>query len=146
MKKQHALIVVVLIVIVLLISSGAQSSKVASSIELNLVRSVLKNVDDDAGRWQHSGGKAYQDGKHAANYASVKRVTFDATSGQNTAMLTITLFFIGQQPPQSITLQGTHDFNSGKQIGSVSAASTDYADYIGGSFTTENKTIRISQP
>ena len=147
MKTKRALIAVSLISIVLLIISGVQCSKVAEdALEFTLDRAVLKNVEDDAGRWQHSGGKAIQDGKHTANYVSVKRVTFDTTSQQNTAMLTITLFFLGEQPPQSITLQGTHDFSSGKQIGSVSAASTEYADYIGGSFTTDKKTIRISKP
>jgi hypothetical protein len=144
MKTKHALIVVSLISIVLLISSEVLCSKVADdALELTLDREVLKNVDDDAGRWQYSGGKAIHDGKHTANYASVKRVIFNATSQQNTAMLTITLFFIGEKPPQFITLQGTHDFSSGKQIGSVSAASSDYAGYIGSSFTADKKTIRI---
>ena len=129
------------------LGSGRQPSKVAEdALEFTLDRSVLKNVDDDAGRWQYSGGKANQKGKHTADYVSFKRVTFHAAPQQNTAMLTITMFFIGELPPQFITLQGTHDFNTGKQIGSVSSASIDYAAYIGGSFTTDKKTIRISKP
>jgi hypothetical protein len=101
---------------------------------LTLKREVLENVDDSAGRWQFTGGKVYQGKEHVAYYAGTKRVIFGATDPQNTASLTITIFFIGEKPPQNITLQGTHDFNSGDQIGSVSAASSKYAAVIGAQF------------
>ena len=39
-------------------------------------------------------------------------------------MLTATLFFeTGSNPPQTITLQGAHDFDNGGYTGSVSATS-----------------------
>jgi hypothetical protein len=78
----------------------------------------------------------FQENKHIANYASTKRVVIQGTEAQNTAMLTLTLFFIGQpqQPTENMTLQGSHDFSSGDEIGSVSAASTAFAPYIGSLF------------
>ena len=111
---------------------------------LELERGSLKNVDDDAGRWQFMGGKVTQNGEHVANYASTKRVVNEGTEEQNTAMLTITIFFLGDKPPQNITLQGAHDFDSGDEIGSVSAASGQYSAYIGKPFTCEKEKLTIN--
>jgi hypothetical protein len=107
-----------------------------------LVRQCLNNVDDDAGRWQVEGGTVLQDKNHVANYSSVKRVSC-GTQEQNTAMVWITLFFIGAKPPENITLHGAHDFNSGGQIGSVSAASTAFAPHIGKQFKRVVDTLTI---
>jgi hypothetical protein len=109
----------------------------APTLELELARLSLKNVDDDAGRWQFEGGKVLQKGEHVANYASTKRVVNQGTEEQNTAMLTVTIFFLGNKPPENITLQGAHDFNSGDQTGSVSAASKAYLPYVGKSFVSK---------
>jgi hypothetical protein len=90
------------------------SDSQAQSLTLTLERLSLDNVDDPAGRWQHEGGQVRcANGTHIANYAAYRRVTFSGTSPQNTAMLTLTLFFLGANPPENITLQGAHDFNSG---------------------------------
>ena len=99
------------------------------SLTYTLVRECLNNVDDIAGRWQIEGGKVMQRQKHVANYSSVKRVSC-GTQEQNTAMLWITLFFLGKKPPENMTLHGAHDFNSGGEIGSVSAASSAFAPQI----------------
>ena len=106
------------------------------ALELELKPHRLENVDDKAGLWQFEGGRVFQKGKHVANYATVRRVVKKGTQEQNTAMLTTTLFFVGKQPPENITLQGTHDYNSGDQTGSVSAASGQYVAYIGKTFST----------
>jgi hypothetical protein len=107
-----------------------------------LVRKCLNNVDDVAGRWQVEGGTVLQKRKHVANYSSVKRVNC-GTHEQNTAMVWITLFFLGAKPPENITLHGAHDFNSGGQIGSVSAASTTFAPHIGKQFKRVVNTLTI---
>jgi hypothetical protein len=103
------------------------------SLNLTLVRECLNNVEDVAGRWQIEGGRVMQGKQHVANYSSVKRVSC-ATQEQNTAMLWITLFFLKGKPPENITLHGAHDFNSGSEIGSVSAASLAFASHIGKQF------------
>ena len=114
-----------------------------AALALNLVRDCLNNVEDNAGRWQIEGGKAFQGRQHVANYSSVKRVSC-GTQEQNTAMLWITLFFLKGKPPQNITLHGAHDFNSGGEIGSVSAASSSFASRIGKQFTRVVNTLTIS--
>jgi len=114
------------------------------ALTLKLKRDVLHNVDDVAGRWQFEGGKVYtQKEVQVAWYASSKRVVFGATEAQNTAMLTVTLFFLSNKPPENITLQGAHDFNSGNEIGSVSAASTAYQAHIGKQFSRTGDVITI---
>ncbi|HEX5014798.1 MAG TPA: hypothetical protein VFV72_11650 [Candidatus Limnocylindrales bacterium] len=120
----------------------------AVSMSLVLSRNTLTNVDDAAGRWQHEGGIARRGSTDVAHYATVRRVTTGGTDAQNTAMLTTTLFFIGKKPPENITLQGAHDFNSGNQVGSVSAASGAYSQYRGGTFTYNGSTstLKVSTP
>jgi hypothetical protein len=117
----------------------------APTMSLTLNQLSLTNVDDAAGRWQFEGGEVFQENRHIANYASTKRVVIQGTEAQNTAMLTMTLFFIGQpqQPTENITLQGNHDFGSGEEIGSVSAASSAFASYIGKQFKRSGTALLI---
>ena len=103
------------------------------SLTYVLVRECLNNVEDNAGRWQIEGGRVLERDKHVANYSSVKRVSC-GTQEQNTAQLWLTLFFLKEKPPQNMTLHGAHDFNSGGEIGSVSAASATFATRIGKQF------------
>lgn len=110
-----------------------------------LVRECLNNVEDVAGRWQIEAGTVVQGKarKHVANYSSVKRVSC-GTQEQNTAMLWLTLFFLKGRPPENMTLHGAHDFNSGGEIGSVSAASSAFAARIGKQFKRVVNTLTIS--
>lgn len=113
------------------------------ALVLELKRLALTNVDDPAGRWQFEGGQVFQKTEHVANYESVKRVTFHGTdqNGQNTASVATTLFFLGAtNPPHNITLEGAHDFSSGNETGSVSAASPPYAVHIGKTYTRNGAT------
>jgi len=113
------------------------------ALKYTLVRECLNNVDDIAGRWQIEGGKVMQGEKHVANYSSVKRVSC-GTHEQNTAMLWLTLFFLKGKPPENMTLHGAHDFNSGGEIGSVSAASSAFATHIGKQFKRVVNTLTIA--
>jgi hypothetical protein len=113
------------------------------SLSYTLVQECLNNVSDLAGLWQVEGGKVFENEKQVANYSSIKRVSC-GTQEQNTAMLWVTLFFLGEEPPQNITLHGAHDFNSGGEIGSVSAASTAFGLYIGKQFKRIVNTLTIA--
>jgi hypothetical protein len=113
------------------------------ALTLSLHRDTLTNVDDAAGRWQYEGGTVLDRGKQVAHYASTKRVVFQTTDAQNTAMLTVELFFTGKKPPESITLQGAHDFNSGNETGSVSAASDSFKKHIGKEFKRNGDVLTI---
>lgn len=114
------------------------------ALKYTLVQECLDNVEDNAGRWQIEGGKVMQRDRHVANYSSVKRVSC-GTHEQNTAMLWLTLFFLkgNRTPPENMTLHGAHDFNSGGQIGSVSAASSAFASRIGKRFKRVVDTLII---
>ena len=58
-------------------------------------------------------------------------------------MLWMTILIGGANPPENITLLGTHDFDTGGQIGSVSAASREFAAYIGRQFRREGNRLTI---
>jgi hypothetical protein len=118
-----------------------------AALTYELIRECLNNVEDVAGRWQIEGGQVFQGTgqrrKHVANYSSVKRVSC-GTAQQNTAQLWLTLFFLNRRPPENITLHGAHDFNSGGETGSVSAASTAFAARIGHQFKRVVNTLTIA--
>ena len=113
------------------------------ALTYTLVRECLNNVEDVAGRWQIEGGKVLEKQKQVANYSSVTRVSC-GTHEQNTAMLWVTLFFLKAKPPENMTLHGSHDFNSGGKIGSVSAASSAFASHIGKQFKRVVNTLTIA--
>lgn len=114
------------------------------ALSLMLERTTLNNVDDAAGRWQYEGGTVFEEKRQVGYYASTKRVIFGATDAQNTAMLTLEVFFTPQMPPQNIVMQGSHDFNSGGEIGSVSAASVQFANYVGKEFHRVGSVLTIA--
>ena len=115
------------------------------SVTYTLRTLLLTNVDDAAGRWQFEGGEVFdKDAMQIGNYATYRRVTFNGTTAQNTAQVTSTIFYLGQNPPQNITLQGSHDFGSGKWIGSVSAASHEKRHFLGDSFEGDTATSQLT--
>lgn len=111
----------------------------------NLMRHSLNNVDDVAGRWQYEGGEVFLKTKRVGYYASTKRVTSGGTDAQNTAMLTLTIFLEKSRTGgiENITLQGSHDFNTGNESGSVSAASAAHASLRGKTFIRISNTVNI---
>jgi hypothetical protein len=114
------------------------------ALKYTLVRGCLDNVEDNAGRWQIEGGKVLRRERHVANYSSVKRISC-GTKEQNTAMVWTTLFFLkGAPPPENMTLHGAHDFDSGGQIGSVSAASQAFSSRIGNQYKRVVDTLVIA--
>jgi hypothetical protein len=112
------------------------------ALKLDLIRRCLDNAEDPGGRWQIEGGQVLERKKQVGNYSSVKRVSC-GTEEQNTAQLWITIFFFKEKPPENITLHGAHDFNSGDEIGSVSAASPAQAAQIGKPFKRSGGTLVI---
>jgi hypothetical protein len=108
-----------------------------------LKREVLNDVHDAGGTWQFEGGEALENQKVVGHYAAERRVVFKATEAQNTAMLRLTLFFLDQEPPENLTLEGSHDFNSGSELGSVSAASRAFSAHIGKQFQRVGDTLTI---
>jgi len=114
----------------------------APDLRYTLHRDCLNDVVDAGLSWQIEGGKVFENGTHVADYSSVKRVSCGTTS-QNTAQLWVTLFYIGKTPPENMTLHGAHDFRSGGEIGSVSAASLAFSGFIGRQFKRVANTLTI---
>ena len=112
------------------------------ALAYTLHRDCLHSAHDPGMHWQIEGGKVLENGNHVANYSSVKRVSCGTTE-QNTAQLWVTLFFLGANPPENITLLGAHDFHSGGEIGSVSAASSAFSAHIGKQFKRVANTLTI---
>ena len=73
---------------------------------------------------------------HSRAVLSLEAVTTCRPSGLNAALL-------GEKPPENITLHGAHDFNSGGEIGSVSAASSAFSAQIGKQFKRVGNTLTI---
>jgi hypothetical protein len=149
MKKNVKLIVIAMLAL-FTFAAAAHAGTFASldqTFKFELERNSLTNVNDAAGRWQHEGGEVYYRGVYVGDYAIHRRVTWGGTDNQNTAMLTMTIFFIkgDSKAPQNITLQGSHDFSSGEYVGSVSAASQEYLKLQGAYFigNTASRTLVV---
>jgi len=134
------LVKALIVILPVLIASGAY----AGSVSLTLNRLTLTNVVDAAGVLQHEGGTVFKGTMQIGNYAISRRVTTGGTNAQNTAALTVTIFFLGATPPDSITLQGTHSFSTGGVAGSVSAASSKYDWIRSATFAGDTKTLTIT--
>lgn len=143
MKSMLGLAMLALVLLPVALARGGGRGPSAASLTLRLERSNLRNVDDVAGRWQFEGGKVFEGDQQVGYYSSSKRVVTGGTNAQNTAMLTVTVFFLGENPPENITLQGSHDFHSGRQVGSVSAASESRSPLIGRRFSRDGDVLTV---
>ena len=103
---------------------------------------VTNFVNDVAGLWQFEGGQVAQGGSQVGNYACVRRVVYKGSDqdDQDSAMVTTTIFFLGNLPPENITLQGVHRFAGGWDLGSVSAASYSYQPHVGHQYNRDGST------
>jgi hypothetical protein len=139
MKFKKSMGISVVFALLFVFSSQAH----AQSATLTLKRSSLSNSSDTAGSWQYEGGKVYITATgnnmsaiaYIGDYAITRRTITGGTDTQNTAMMTMTIFLQGENPPQNITLQGSHDFSNGNFIGSVSAGSGNYSSLVGATFS-----------
>lgn len=113
-----------------------------AALTYNLTIDCLDKIADSAGVVQIEGGKVLEKSKHVANYSSMKR-TSCGTAQQNSAMVWFTILYLGEKPPQNMTLHGSHDFGTGGHIGSVSAASSAFAARIGKQFKRVANTLTI---
>jgi hypothetical protein len=113
---------------------------------------MAEQLNDNGGNWQYVGTTALEQ-------SSGRTVQLIATKRENTitkvsenpitnvsfaaSMLTATIIYPvpeGCAPPDlcvppNLTIQGIHDLTTNNETGSVSSASPEFADYIGGTFT-----------
>jgi hypothetical protein len=104
---------------------------------------------DNAGNWQYAGANGVDKDIHVQLIATKRTNAFGQTSFP-VSMLTATILFHAEpgEVPQNMTLQGVHDLVTNNETGSVSAASAQLADQIGGAFffDFESKLLTIETP
>lgn len=116
--------------------------------------SVDQTVNDKGGSWSYVGGVASVDGApyKTATLQAAKRLNFAAGFSPAATTLTATILFAADPKKPgavgaNITLQGVHDVASNNESGSVSAASSEFSAYIGGSFFFDfSKKLVVIQP
>ncbi len=104
-----------------------------AALELTLHPDVVTNIDDAAGRWQHERGRVSDHGTQIGVYASTSHLAAAGT-GHHDTTFTLTIFFLGGLPPESLTVHGTHEAGSDSEAGTVSAASAGHASRVGDRF------------
>jgi len=123
------------------------------TMTLNLTLLFNQRIDDLGGNWQYAAANAVNAAVpgQTVRLIATKRENQNCNNSFPVSMLTATVIF----PPQSagavaenITLQGVHDLKTNDESGSVSAASPEYAPFIGGpfSFAAATGTLTISTP
>jgi hypothetical protein len=109
--------------------------------------SVVSNqFNDNGGNWQYVGADAVEETSgEPVKLMAMKRDNSTYASAFPASVLTATVVFASQDNATSdhFTIQGLHDLTSNNEIGSVSAASWRFNDYIGGTFTFAAGTLTV---
>ena len=111
----------------------------ASPLSITLTVYLNESIPDKAGAWEYAGAIGNPAGSdQVVMLIATKRVVANDQFRVSASMLTASVQ-LGDSPgglaPGNLTLQGVHDIATGNESGSVSAASPELADYIGGNFT-----------
>lgn len=109
----------------------------AKALSFNLTLLFNQTINDDYGSWEYAAADAVETHtKQQAQLIATKRTnSFDGNSFP-ASMLTATMMFVAEKGgvPPNLTLQGVHDLVTNNETGSVSSASPEFADHIGGTF------------
>lgn len=125
--------------VALLVSLPSQ----AATVTYQTVRTgALINVNDAEGRWQFSGGKVMLGSTHVGYFIRKKRVSFAVSSGVNKAAVETTI--IWKWGSHAMTVQGSHDFSSGAEVGGVSAVSAGFSAFADATFTGSHTSMTLT--
>jgi hypothetical protein len=109
-----------------------------------------KDVPDYFGTWEYAAATGVdQTTQQTVQLIATKRTHTFGGASFPASMLTATVMFPAAAPdavPPNLTLQGIHDFTTNNESGSVSAASAELADQIGGTFTFVGGVLTILPP
>lgn len=122
-----------------------------ATLSFNLTLLFNQRIDDLGGNWQYAGANAVeQTTGQTAQLIATKRENATCCNSFPVSMLTATVIFAakGGGVAENMTLQGVHDLKSNDESGSVSAASAEFAGYIGGQFSFDagKMLLAISPP
>lgn len=138
--------VVTTLVLIATIAWGFAEAGEAAAVTVVLARTTAVNTSLDAGgSWTFDGGTVSLGGSVVGRYARVLRTVLGGgTDTQNSAMVTITIFLLGQATPENLTLQGAHSFTTNDAKGSISAASAAVAGAVGIHWTLAGATNALT--
>ena len=124
----------------------------ATTIKLKLTLLFKQPVNDAAGSWLYVGANGVEETTgRKVQLIATERVMTAGGSSFPASMLTATIMFPAKAKggvPENMTLQGIHDLTTNNETGSVSAASPEFADQIGGTFAFDSTkgVLTISPP
>lgn len=128
----------------------------ATPFSFQLTLLFNQRIDDLGGNWQYAAANGVE--LTTTGQTTGQKVQLIATKRENanccnsfpaSILTAVVMFPLPEKStavPENITLQGIHDLTSNSETGSVSAASPQYADFIGGNFTFDGATgiLKIS--
>jgi hypothetical protein len=115
----------------------------AATVTYKLVKkSTLTNVNDAEGRWQFDGGDVYLGSTKVGHYTRKKRVSFGIPSSVNRSSMEMTIIWAWGD--YNFTLQGSHHFGTGREVGGVSATSAGFTAYTDATFAGNHNAITIT--
>lgn len=126
-----------------LIGAFTSLSAQAATVTYTLQRtSTLTNVDDSEGRWQFDGGRVLVGNSVVGYYTRKKRVSFGIPSSINKSNMEMTVIWASGN--YNFTVQGSHSFSDGSQIGGVSATSPGFTAFNNATFSGNSNQITIT--
>ena len=121
----------------------------AAPLVFKLTLLFNQKVTDEAGNWQYAAADAVEvsTGRKAQLIATKRENSFGGATFP-ASMLTATVMVSAGEGavPANLTLQGVHDLKTDNETGSVSSASSQFAEFIGGPFTFNAGILVISAP
>jgi len=115
----------------------------AATVTYGLVKkSTLTNVNDAEGRWQFDGGDVMLNGSKVGHYVRKKRVSFGVPSSVNRSTMEMTI--IWATGDYNFTVQGSHYFGTGLQVGGVSATSPGFTAFENAKFSGSSSSITLT--
>jgi hypothetical protein len=115
----------------------------AATVTYTLQRtSTLTNVDDAEGRWQFDGGRVLLNNNLVGYYTRKKRVSFGIPSSVNKSSMEMTLIWASGN--YNFTVQGSHSFSDGSQVGGVSGTSPGFTAFNNATFSGNSNQITIT--
>jgi len=115
----------------------------AATVTYKLVqKSTLTNVNDAEGRWQFDGGDVYIGTTKVGYYTRHKRVSFGIPSSVNKSSMEMTIVWAWGD--YNFTLQGSHYFGTGTEVGGVSATSAGFTAYQNATFDGNHTAITLT--
>jgi len=128
---------------VLAVTAAAAIPAQAATVTYTLVKkSALTNVNDGEGRWQFDGGDVYVGATKVGHYTRKKRVSFGIPAAVNKSSMEMTIIWASGD--HNFTVQGTHYFGTGREVGGISATSPGFSAFDNAKFAGSSTSMTVT--